>query len=396
MLMWLHNSGVLLANDEVAQGVKYQNGAWHVDTTTRFDSQGQVAMALIYEWQLNGNTWCRDKALALLLKVRSDSLAINGGQDWMAGKVGSCYTQDNGRYLRWYSLGVKYIGDQRLKDILERLTDWWTNKITQTNGAPGSSSYNRMLIDIRDGKFWFHLNDYIPISSMDDSQYKCAAQEGDLLTGMCSAYKVLLKQSYKNAAILLGDWLVNNQMSDGSWRVPNQLFQSGYNGGEGLQIAAVSECLRGLSLLYNITNDNQYKLTANKAFQWLKTQCVITLYTWGKGMLPAENNLEGGSNYRYFNIIYMQTPNGFIEYYKSCGKITEALTLAKGILQFQYSKMVMYGSIVCEGGLVGEWDLSINARSRRVDHEGMVWGNWIFTGWSNCEFVEACGEYPSI
>jgi len=372
-LSWIENSGVLATNNRIYCAIKYSGGSWVLDSGQRIDAQCEVAMAFLYHYQLSGDTRYKDKAIALLKQARIDSTSISSRIpmcSWYANDA--CYTQDNARMMRGYALGVEITHDATLTQILTDLADFWASK-TPTDGGVG--------VGINAPTYGNYL---------DPPQYPCARHIGELLVGMVRTYEAIGKSTYKDAASKMGNWLVNNQQSDGRWIVPRG---TNHNGGLGNEIEAASLSLRGLALLYKIILNTSFKVAADKAFNWLKSQCEATDSNWHKGRLPSEYHRS--VDLRYFNTLYMFTPAGLIDYYKYCGNSATALEIAREILNFMKDKMMMHGSALIEGGICGEWDLSTDTRSTFVDDERMIWGNWIFVGWTNCEFIEACAMLAS-
>jgi len=377
-LSWLNNSGVVTFDNRVRQGVfwykgdyvrehGYVNPRWMISNDTRIDAQCEVAMAFIYGYKETRINYYKEKAVSLLLQARTDSRMANNNEMWMctasSGNLSSCYTQDNGRMMRCYAIVAEETKDLRLISILTEIADFWADTIPIDGG-------------VGIGKNLMNLN-YLP------DKYPSARHIGELLTGMVSAYKVTEKQSYKEASIRLGNWLVNNQLSNGSWAV---IY--GIDNAQNHVMEATSLSLRGLSELYMLTSDLRYKVACDEAYQWILNSCDTSNHTYSRGRLPTASHYA--DKYRYFNTLYMQTPSALFEYSMAV-KSEDAYGLAQEILTFMGKNMTMHGDSLINGGIIGEWDLSLNQRSAQYDNEMILWGDWLFTGWTNCEFIEAYG-----
>jgi hypothetical protein len=233
------------------------------------------------------------------------------------------------------------------------------------------------------GKLWGQ--DFLP------DQCPSARHISAMLSGMCNAYETLGKAEYKNASTKLADWLVRTQAPEGYWLIFPRAFLPNYNGRVGNEIEAASESLRGLSELYHITGFNVYKTAADKAYAWIKGECEKTDTNWNSGRLPSE--YHRAADMRYFNTLYMHTPLALIEYYRKTYAEIESLVIASEILDFMDQKMrIADVNPLTNNGIVGEWDLANDCRSQFLDDEFTCWGDWIFVGWTNTEFIDSVCE----
>ena len=366
---WILNSGIL-QNNTVHEGVHYNasNNTWQLCNYTRIDAQCEAALALLSHCKKTGNPALKNTAITLLKQARADSLQTNNGEPWQCTTKNfySCYTQDNGRQLRAYAYAAKETNDPEITQTLTQLANFWTSQIPDHGGlGVGKDLYANFLPD----------------------KYPCARHISEMLVGMTQTYETLNTITYRTASIKLGNWLTNNQFQNGTWKVPPRWAEPNYNGGVGNIIEATSLSLWGLSELYKITGNNTYKTSATKAYNWILNQCIQTDNNWHLGRLPSEANRA--TDLRYFNTLYMQTPTALVSYYEHCNRTSSILELALEITTFMCTTMTMHGNSLVEGGITGEWDLSQNTRSTYVDNEQMTWGDWIYTGWTNCETIEA-------
>jgi hypothetical protein len=376
-LSWLNNSGVVASENRVYLGVFWYKGdyvkgqgfvnpRWVRSNDTRIDAQCEVAMAFLYGYKETGFSYFREKSIDLLLQARIDSSMSNNNSSWQSTSIygNSCYTQDNGRQMRCYAIVAGETKDLRLISILTEIADFWSDTIPTDGGVGIGKNFGGNL-------------DCLP------DKYPSARHIGELLTGMLNAYTVIEKQSYKDASIRLGNWLVANQTLDGSWHEDGCIDNAVNH-----DMEATSLSLRGLSELYRLTSDLKFKISCDKAYQWILNVSETSNYTYNRGRLPTDT--ECTDQYRYFNTLYMQTPCALIEY-SLIAQSEDAYSLSEEILSFMGKNMTIHGDSLVNGGIVGEWDLSSNQRSERYDDESMQWGSWMFTGWTNCEFIEAYG-----
>lgn len=382
---WVENSGVLLPDNKVVEGVFWDGSKWTLSTkygslANRTDAEFEVALAFLYEYEITNNVLYRDKALDLLREGRNESIFAGRypAIPTSTSDSKSVFTQDNGKAMVVLAKAVELTNDTELRAFLIESTDWWSTKIT-SDGRVGVGIDAIILGD--------HLTPPIGV---------CARATTSLLIGFTRAYQVVGKTEMKDTAVRLGEWLINNRQAD-HFSCPsisechNESEYVEYtlkNGGVGNVVETNSLGLRAMILLWNITGDGRYRNVANAIYGWIKNQIDQTYARWGY-KVPSEVHRE--PNYSIFNTLYMFTPSALIDYAKLTG-LSEPMIYAQDILSFMCTVMTIHGSSICDGGIVGEWDFSIDNRSSFVDNETMIWGNWIYTGWSNTPALEALGK----
>jgi hypothetical protein len=383
VLDWMHNSGILASGNQVIEGAKWAGSSWQLSTgaygsAVRTDAEGEAALALLYSYEFGHSTSDRDKAVALLHQMESEARSSNrypAVPSWNAASK-PVYTQDNGRAMKALAKAVEQTTDSQVRTWLLEMANWWDTKVT-SDGSVGVG-----IDAVQSGD---HLT---PPAGV------CARATTELLIGFVRAYQATNQASMKATAVRLGNWLVSHMAGD-HLPCPPYKYTDNYgnppvglmNGGLGNLVETNSLGLRGLSLLFKVTLDARYKTCADTIFLWIKGECDKTYSKWS-AHVPSEYNR--GTDYSKFNTLYMFTPQGLCDYY-SVSSNQQALTYANEIVTFMVTRMSQSGPAICNGGIVGEWDFSTNSRSQLVDDEGMIWGNWIYTGWTNCEYVEAVG-----
>jgi hypothetical protein len=88
---------------------------------------------------------------------------------------------------------------------------------------------------------------------------------GQVILGWCQAYKESREETFLQAAVRAGNWLVNAQQADGAWRAGSA---------ETTTLAHAYDARTAWSLfeLFQLTDDNRYRTAALRQLQWVLSQ----------------------------------------------------------------------------------------------------------------------------